>query len=242
LRIEERSSRSANGGVIFVNRRAAFASGVAAFGTLGHFRRALEGGALHMKSLLRSATFLLLDMASTFFYIAVFLLTKSIAVAAVAGIGLGIGQVLWERYRGKPIEAMQWMSLFLVVASAVATVLTHDPRFVMLKASVIYVIIGVVMLKPGWMNRYLPQQAIDLVPDIAFIFGFVWAGLMFLSAAVNIVAALKLSVLGWTGFMSAYALSTKIALFLIQYATMRFIAVRRHRAAEATDDALPAQA
>jgi intracellular septation protein len=195
-----------------------------------------------MKSLLRSASFLLLDMASTFFYVAVLLVTKSIPIAAVAGVGLGVAQVLWERSRGKPIEAMQWMSLFLVVASAVATVLTHDHRFVMLKASAIYVIIGVVMLKPGWMNRYLPQQAIDLVPDIAFVFGFIWAGLMFVSAVVNVVAAMQLSVLAWTGFMSTYALATKFGLFGVQYTTMRFIAVRRHRAAEAIGEALPAQA
>ena len=195
-----------------------------------------------MKSLLRSATFLLLDMASTFFYIAVLLVTKSIPIAAVAGIGLGIAQVLWERYRGKPIETMQWMSLFLVVASAIATVLTHDPRFVMLKGSAIYVIIGVVMLKPGWMNRYLPKEAIEIVPDIAFVFGFVWAGLMFLSAIVNVVAAMELSLLAWTGFMSTYALVTKLGLFGIQYVTMRTIGVRRHRAAAAPVEALPAQA
>jgi len=195
-----------------------------------------------MKSLFRSATFLLLDMASTFFYLAVYLTTKSIPIAAVAGIGLGIAQVVWERSRGKPIETMQWMSLFLVVASAVATVLTHDPRFVMLKASAIYVIIGVVMLKPGWMNRYLPKEAIEIVPDIAFVFGFIWAGLMFLSAIVNVVAAMQLSVLAWTGFMSTYALATKLGLFGIQYTTMRFIALRRRRAAGNPGEALPAQA
>jgi len=193
-----------------------------------------------MKSLFQSATFLLLDMASTFLYLAVFLTTKSIPLAAAAGMGLGIGQIIWERVRGKPIEAMQWMSLFLVVASSIATVLTHDPKFVMLKASVIYVIIGVVMLKPGWMNRYLPQRAIELVPDLGVIFGFVWAGLMFVSAVVNIVAALSLSVLAWTAFMSTYALGTKIGLFLIQYGAMRFIAVRRARASEAMGEALPA--
>jgi len=195
-----------------------------------------------MRSLLRSASFLLLDMASTFFYLAVYLTTKSIPIAAAAGIGLGIAQVLWERYRGKPIETMQWMSLFLVVASAIASVLTNDARFVMIKGSAIYVIIGVVMLKPGWMNRYLPQRAIELVPDIAVVFGFIWAGLMFLSAVVNAVAAMELSFLAWTAFMSTYALTSKIGLFLIQYATMRFIAVRRHRAAEALGDAVPAQA
>ena len=184
-----------------------------------------------MKSLLHSASFLLLDMASTFFYLAVFLTTKSIPIAAVAGVGLGVGQIVWERVRGKKIEAMQWMSLFLVVASAIATVLTHDPRFVMVKASVIYVIIGVVMLKPGWMNRYLPPVAVELVPDLGVIFGFIWAGLMFVSAAVNLGTALSMSVLAWTAFMSTYALATKLTLFGVQYATMRFVGVRRRRSA-----------
>lgn len=184
-----------------------------------------------MKSLLHSATFLLLDMASTFFYLAVFLTTKSIPIAAVAGVALGVGQIVWERVRGKKIEAMQWMSLFLVVASAIATVLTHDPRFVMIKASVIYVIIGIVMLKPGWMNRYLPPVAVEVVPDLGVIFGFIWAGLMFVSAAVNLVTAISMSVLAWTAFMSAYALATKLSLFGVQYATMRFVGVRRRRSA-----------
>jgi intracellular septation protein A len=182
-----------------------------------------------MKSLLHSATFLLLDMASTFFYLAVFLTTKSIPIAAAAGIGLGIAQIAWEVSRSKKIEAMQWMSLFLVVASAIASVLTHDVRFVMYKASAIYVIVGVVMLKPGWMNRYLPPVAVEVVPDVGVIFGFVWAGLMFVSAAVNIGTALTMSFIGWTAFMSAYALGTKLSLFAIQYGTMRLIGVRRRR-------------
>ena len=183
-----------------------------------------------MKSLLHSASFLLLDMASTFFYLAVYFTTKSIPIAAAAGVGLGVAQIVWERVRGKKIEAMQWMSLFLVVASAIATVLTHDVRFVMYKASVIYVIVGVVMLKRGWMIRYLPPIAVEVVPDIGVIFGFVWAGLMFVSAAVNIGTALTMSFIGWTAFMSAYALATKLGLFAIQYGTMRFIGVRRRRA------------
>jgi intracellular septation protein A len=125
---------------------------------------------------------------------------------------------------------MQWMSLFLVIASGTAALLTNDVRFVTIKASIIYVIVGVVMLKPGWMNRYLPAVAIEVVPDLAYIFGFIWAGLMFVSAVVNIWVATHYSLLVWTGFMSAYAISTKLALFLTQYATMRFIGVRRRRA------------
>jgi intracellular septation protein len=187
-----------------------------------------------MKSLLQSARFLALDMASTLFYLAVFLTTKSIPIAVGAGVVLGIAQIAWEIVRKRPIETMQWMSLFLVIASGAAALLTNDARFVLYKASAIYVIIGVVMLKPGWMNRYLPDVAKEIVPDIAYIFGFVWSGLMFVSAVVNIWVATHYSLVVWTGFMSAYALSTKIGLFLIQYGTMRFIAVRRRRAQLAT--------
>ena len=195
-----------------------------------------------MKSLLHSASFLLLDMASTLLYLAVFLTTKSIPIAVGAGVALGIAQIAWEIARKRPIETMQWMSLFLVVASGTAALLTNDARFVLYKASVIYVIIGVVMLKPGWMNRYLPAVAIEIVPDIAYIFGFVWSGLMFVSAVVNIWVATHYSFLVWTGFMSAYALSSKIGLFLVQYGTMRLIGIRRRRALPEASAAVAAQA
>jgi intracellular septation protein A len=183
-----------------------------------------------MKSLLQSATFLLIDMASTIFFLVLYSVTHNITLSVALGVALGFAQIGFEFARKKPIDAMQWLSLFLVVASGTATVLTQDPKFMMFKASAIYVIVGAVMLKPGWMNRYLPQVARETVPDVATTFGFIWAGLMFLSAGVNIVAALNLNFIGWTAFMSAYALSTKLGLFLTQYATMRFIAVRRRRA------------
>ena len=80
------------------------------------------------------------------------------------------------------------------------------------------------------MNRYLPPAAVQWVPDIAIIFGYAWAGLMFLSAALNLLAAMSLSVTAWSVLMSVWAVASKVGLFLISYATMRYIGVRRHRA------------
>ena len=180
-----------------------------------------------MKNLFEAAKLLLLDMASTFFFLVVFLLTKNLPLSVGLGMLLGVAQIGWQFARKQPIDTMQWMSLFLVLGAGAATLLTDDPRFVMLKPSVIYVIVGVVMLKPGWMNRYLPPVAMAVVPDIAVIFGFVWAGLMFFSAALNLVVALNFSVVAWSAFMSVYAIISKVALFLIGYATMRMIGVRR---------------
>jgi intracellular septation protein len=126
---------------------------------------------------------------------------------------------------------MQWLSIGLVVVSGAATMLTSDARFVMLKPTVIYCIVGAYMLRPGWMNRYLPQIAVQVVPDIAYIFGFAWAGLMFLSAALNIGLALMLDPVSWSAAMSIWGIASKVALFLIQYATMRFVGRRRAMAA-----------
>ncbi len=76
-------------------------------------------------------------------------------------------------------------------------------------------------------NRYLRLAAMEVVPDIAFIFGFVWAGLMFFSAALNAIVVQNFSLVAWAAFMSTYAIVSKVLLFLIQYATMRYIGARR---------------
>jgi intracellular septation protein A len=183
-----------------------------------------------MKNLFAAGKLLLLDMASTFFFLILFLLTRNVTLSVLLGMTLGGAQIGWQFARKKPIDTMQWMSLFLVLGAGAATLLTNDPRFVMIKPSVIYAIVGIVMLKRGWMNRYLPPIAIELVPDIAVIFGYVWAGLMFFSAVLNLIVAMNFSVVTWSASMSIYAIVSKLALFLIQHATMRTIGVRRRRA------------
>ena len=186
-----------------------------------------------MNNLLQSARLLISDLASTILFLVVLLITKDLILAVLLGVALGALQIGWLMARRQHIDTMQWLSIGLVVVSGAATLLTDDPRFVMLKPTVIYCIVGAYMLRPGWMNRYLPPIAIQTVPDIAYIFGFAWAGLMFLSAALNIVLALSLEPVAWSATMSTWGIASKIALFLAQYATMRFIGRRRAMAAAA---------
>lgn len=180
-----------------------------------------------MRDLFAAATILLVDMASTVLFLVTYLVTKDVPLSVALGTALGVAQIGWRVVRRKPIETMQWMSLFLLLGSAAATLITDDPRFVMVKPSVIYVIIGVVMLRPGWMIRYLPPVATALVSDIAVIFGFAWASLMFFSAALNVAVALNFSIATWSAVMPVYAIVSKAGLFLIGYTTMRYVAVHR---------------
>ena len=95
------------------------------------------------------------------------------------------------------------------------------------KPSVIYTIVGVMMLKPGWINRYLPAIAQVVVPDVAVILGFIWAGLMFASALTNAFIALKFSLATWALVMPIFGIVSKLLLFLAGFAAMRFIGQRR---------------
>jgi intracellular septation protein len=185
-----------------------------------------------MRNLLEAGRMLLLDMAATLFFLALYLLTHNVALSVVLGMALGAAQIGWQLARGKPIDTMQWMSLFLVLGAGTVTLITDDPRFVMIKPTAIYLVAGIVMLKRGWMNRYLPPVAIELVPDIAVVFGYIWSGLMFFSAALNLIVALNFSVVTWSATMSIWGIVSKAVLFLIGYAIMRTVAVARHRRRE----------
>jgi intracellular septation protein len=188
-----------------------------------------------MKNLFEAGKLLLLDMAATLFFLALYLLTHNVPLSVVLGMGLGIAQIGWQFARRKPIDTMQWMSLFLVLGAGTVTLITDDPRFVMVKPSVIYLIVGIVMLKRGWMNRYLPPIALELVPDIAVIVGYAWSGLMFFSAALNLILALNFSVVTWSVTMSIYGIVSKAVMFLIGYAVMRSVGVARRRRQQSRD-------
>ncbi|TYL90185.1 intracellular septation protein [Bradyrhizobium rifense] len=194
-----------------------------------------------MKNLFEAGKLLLLDMAATLFFLVLYLLTHNVTLSVVLGMVLGMAQIGWQFARRKPIDTMQWMSLFLVLGAGTVTLLTNDPRFMMIKPSVIYIIVGVVMLKRGWMNRYLPPIAIELVPDIAVIVGYAWSGLMFFSAALNVIVALNVDVGTWSMTMSVYGIVSKVLMFLIGYTAMRTIGVARKRrlAGDRPRDAAP---
>lgn len=183
-----------------------------------------------MKAFLDAARLLLVDLASTLFFLALFLLTHNTVLSVGLGMGLGIAQIGRQVLRRSQIHTMEWLSLFLVIAAGSATLLTNDLRFVLFKPSVIYLIAGAVMLKRGWFDRYLPDIARKVAPDVAAIIGFVWAGVMFLSAVLNAVIALGFSVSTWAMIMPLYGIVSKVAVFLGGFVALRLTVRRRLRA------------
>jgi|SRR6185312_3463661 len=69
-----------------------------------------------MKYFLQAAMLLLLDLASTIFFLIVFSLTHNVRLAVGLGMALGLAQIGIQFARGRPIATMVWLSLFLVIA------------------------------------------------------------------------------------------------------------------------------
>jgi intracellular septation protein A len=171
---------------------------------------------------------LLSDFLSALLFLAIYLLSGNITVAAAVAIAAGLAQFGALKLRGRPIEPMQWMSLGLVVVLSGATILTQSPRFVMLKPSIVHFAIAAVMLRRGWMVRYLPQIALRNLPErVPIAAGYAWAGLMAALGLANLAIVSYGDLTIWAWFISVVAVGAKIAAFLLQYAVFRLLLRRQ---------------
>ena len=82
------------------------------------------------------------------------------------------------------------------------------------------------MLKRGWMLRYLPPVAGEHGKPLMIAWGYAWAGLMGLTALVNIVIAVWFTSL-WPAFIAVVPMASKLTLFAVQYVSVRYFVRRR---------------
>ena len=191
-----------------------------------------------MKNLMFAVRPLALDLMSTLLFVVLSAVTHNPMLATGVAIAAGVSRIAWLRAKKQPINAMQWMSLGLVVVFGGATLLTHNPRFMMAKPTIVYILIGAAMLQRGWMLPYMPPAGRGLGDEILIGWGYVWAGLMFATAALNAAFALLASFAVWSMFIAVFPAASKIALFAVQYLSIRHIAIQRHRAQQAASQAL----
>ena len=182
----------------------------------------------------RALSNLLNDFLSAIFFFAVYSLTGSIVAGTAIAIAIGMTQFLRLKLARRAIEPMQWLSLGFVVVLGSATLLTHSPRFMMLKPSVIHFAVAAVMLRRGWMSRYLPAIVHENVPEGMIVgAGYAWAGLMVVLGLANLVIATQFHIRVWAWFISFGSIGAKVAAFLLQYAVFRMMVRRKLRSATA---------
>src|SRR5260370_37948910 len=171
------------------------------------------------------------DFLSAIVFLVLYLSTGNVVLAASVAIAGAVAQVIYARVKEKPLGFMTYASLGLVIVLGLAAILTNDPRFVLAKPSIAHFAIAAIMLKRGWMLRYMPPIVSETIPEYVAAAGYAWAALMFaLGAGVIAVAStgdLKL----WAFYVSVVAIGAKVAAFAVQYVAFRVLVTNRIRAA-----------
>ncbi|MFB9265713.1 inner membrane-spanning protein YciB [Bradyrhizobium erythrophlei] len=171
------------------------------------------------------------DFLSTIVFLVIYLATDNVLLATGVAIAGAIAQVVYARVKGQSLGYMTWASLALVIVLGGATLLTNDPRFVLAKPAIGHIAIGMIMLKRGWLLRYLPPIVTETIPEYATFAGYAWAALMFVLAAGTIAVASTGDMKLWAFYVSVVLVGAKIAAFAIQYVAFRLLIGSRLRAA-----------
>ncbi|MCK1641963.1 septation protein IspZ [Bradyrhizobium sp. 157] len=165
---------------------------------------------------------LLLDFLSTFAFFVIVLLTNDVMLALCFGIGFCFLQIAVQRYLRSPIPPIQLMALALVLVFGASAFITSDSRFLMAKPSISRAAIGIIMLRRGWLVRYLPKIARDALPAaLVERVGYVWAALMFGLAALNLLVATTASIRIWALYSLMVPTTTKAVALIITYLVFR---------------------
>jgi intracellular septation protein A len=173
------------------------------------------------------------DFLSAIVFLVLYLSTGNVVLATSVAIAGAVAQVIYSRVNGKPLSFMTYASLALVIVLGTATLLTNDPRFVLAKPSIAHFAIGAIMLKRGWMLRYVPPLVAETIPEYVTIAGYSWAALMFALGAGTLAVAATGDLKLWAFYVSVVLIGAKIAAFALQYVAFRLLVTSRIRASRA---------
>src|SRR3981081_3199059 len=171
------------------------------------------------------------DFLSTIVFLALYFITGDVLLATGVAIAGALGQVTYARVKGQQLTFMTYASAALVVVLGSATLLTNDPRFVLAKPAIGHFAVGAVMLKRGWLLRYMPPIVTETIPEYVTFAGFAWAALMFVLGAGTVGVAMTGDMKLWAFYVSVVLVGAKFAAFAVQYVAFRLLIGSRIRAA-----------
>jgi len=178
---------------------------------------------------------LLSDFLSAVLFLVVYGLSGNLFAAVAIAVAAGVVQLIHIWTTRRRVEPMQWISLGLVVLLGGATMLTQSPRFMMIKPTIVHLAVAGVMLRRGWMIRYLPEIVLRNVPETTIVAaGYAWAALLTTLGLANLIIALHFDCVTWAWFISVGSVGAKLAAFALQYGVFRAIVRQRIAQAAAT--------
>jgi intracellular septation protein len=164
------------------------------------------------------------DFLSALLFLLAYLISGNVRLAASIVIAAHLAQLGGIKLTGRRIQPMRWMRFAIVLVLGGVTILTQNPRFVMVQPSVVHFAVAALMLRRGGMIRYISPIASQRVPEtVTVAAGRASAALMAALGLTNLIIVLYFGLTTWAWFVSVGAIGAKA----LQYAVFRTIVRRR---------------
>jgi hypothetical protein len=154
-----------------------------------------------------------------------------VLLATVVAIAGAIAQVIYSRVKGKELGYMTWASLALVIVLGSATLLTHDPRFVLAKPAIGHLRSAPSCSSAAGCCAICRRSCRRPFPNTSPSRAMPGPRLCFALAAGTIGVAMTGDMKLWTFYVTVVLVGAKIAAFAIQYIAFRVLVGSRIRAA-----------
>jgi intracellular septation protein len=132
-----------------------------------------------------------------------------IYTATIVAMIATIGQILWVYYRHRKIDAMQWVSLVMILVFGSLTIFLHDKTFIQLKPTALYWLFSAVLFisaeffKKNWIQVLMSKQVTiktEHKHSVWLTLNRAWSIFFFLMGALNLYIAFGYSEETWVNF------------------------------------------
>ena len=134
---------------------------------------------------------------------------SDIYTATIVAMIATIGQILWVYYRHRKIDAMQWVSLVMILVFGSLTIFLHDKTFIQLKPTALYwlfsgtLFISAQFFQKNWIQVLMGKQVTLKTRSAHTVWhhlNMAWATFFFLMGALNLYVAFEYSEEAWVNF------------------------------------------
>jgi len=132
-----------------------------------------------------------------------------IYTATIVAMVATIGQILWVYYRHRKIDAMQWVSLVMILVFGSLTIFLHDKTFIQLKPTALYWLFAAVLFisseffQKNWIQVFMSKQVTLKEKNSHTVWRHLnraWAAFFFVMGALNLYIAFEYSEETWVNF------------------------------------------
>ena len=145
----------------------------------------------------------LFDLLPVILFFAAFKLAD-IYIATAVAIAASVLQIGWLLVKKRPVDAMQWVGLAIIVVFGGMTLLLHDESFIKWKPTILYwsfaVALGVASLLGKLPLKQLMGQQMQLPEAIWKRLNLLWCAFFAIMGVVNLWVAWQFATDTWVNF------------------------------------------